>query len=256
MNDMKTNIVYFLISFALLLQACEQLEVDNYENDPRLYFYHGSYTINHKTFTQRDSTEHSFFTLSDDQLVDTVWVDIRTMGLLEHQARPMKIVQVNTDKPNAAVAGKHYFAFDSDEMKEHMYMPANRAQCFWPVIVKRDPSLENSRVRLEMAIIENDYFKPGVDTLARFMVTTTGQAQKPSLWNSYWKYSYGEWGSKKMWFLVNYVGIRDFNSYISDSGLDYYYQAKAREELKKYNADESNPDRPLKEADGTIVTFD
>lgn len=256
MNDMKTNIVYILISFALLLQACEQLEVDNYENDPRLYFYYGSYTINHKTFTQRDSTEHSFFTLSDDQLVDTVWVDIRTMGLLENQARPMKIVQVNTDKPNAAVAGKHYFAFDSDEMKEHRYMPANRAQCFWPVIVKRDPSLENSRVRLEMAIIENDYFKPGVDTLARFMVTTTAQAQKPSLWNSYWKYSYGEWGSKKMWFLVNYVGIRDFNSYISDSGLDYYYQAKAREELKKYNADESNPDRPLKEADGTIVTFD
>lgn len=256
MNDMKTNIVYILISFALLLQACDRQVVDRYENDPRLYFYKGSFKLNNTTYTQRDSTAHSFFTLSDDKLVDTIWVNIRTMGLLADKARPMKIVQLNADKPDAAVAGRHYFAFDSEEMKEHMYVPANSAQYLWPVIVKRDPSLETSRVRLEMAIVENDYFKPGVDTLARYMITTTAQAQKPALWDSYWKYNYGEWGSKKMWFLVNYVGIRDFNSYISDSGLGYYYEAKAHEELKKYNANESNPDRPLKEADGTIVTFD
>lgn len=250
----ETTYIATLLFLCCGLFGCEQLEVNKYENDPRLYFFKGYWAVD--KFTQGDSTVHSFFVQPDGQMTDTVFVDVRTMGLPTDEPRPFKIVQLNPDHPDAAVPGKHYVPFDSEEMQRNMVMPAHAVRRLLPVIVKRDPSLETSRVRIEMAIVENDYFKVGIDTLAKFLVTTTAQAQKPGLWENYWKYHFGDFGAKKLWFLVHYVGVTNFDERISDSGYEYYIEARAVQALKEYNADESHPDRPLREADGTLVTFE
>lgn len=252
---MKRNIFYIVILlFPLWFFGCERHDVEKYENDPRLYFFKGNYNLGE--FIQGDSTAHSFFVQPDGQNLDTVWVDIRTMGFPADYPRPMKIAQIHTDRGNAAVAGKHYVSFDSEEMQKNLLMPANAVRCLLPVIVKRDPSLETSRVRIEMAVVENEYFKVGIDTLSKFIVTTTARAEKPALWDSYWKHMFGDFGAKKLWFLIHYVGLTEFDAYLSDSGYRYYLQSKAIQVLENYNADVNHQDRPLRETDGTLVTFE
>lgn len=250
---MKRNIFYIIsLCLSVWLTGCSQLEVEKYENDSRLYFFKGA--INDWLF-QGDSIVHSFFLQPDGQMSDTILVDIRTMGFPADFPRPFRIIQTNAGESDAAVAGKHYLDFASEEMQKNLVMPAGAIHLYLPVIVKRDPSLELSKVRLQFAIVENEYFSVGINEQSTFLVTTTAQAEKPALWDTYWKYSFGDFGVKKLWFLIHYLGISDFSSSISDSGYEYYLRARVIQALADYNTDEKNPDRPLREADGTLVTF-
>lgn len=251
---MKQLLIYIsCIFFITILCNCQEKEIERYKDDPRLYFSREKWSENYSN--QGDSTEHSFFTLPDDQLRDTVWVDIRTMGLPTDFPRPFRIVQTNAKQADAAIPGKHYVAFDDESIRDLMMIPAGKVQHFMPVIVLRDPSLDTCRVRIEMEVEANDYFKVGLTSLSRFMVSTTSEVQEPKLWESFWQYYYGDWGPRKMWFLIRYVGISDFEKYPNDDAMILYLPAAAYGALEKYNADENNPDRPLQEADGTLVEF-
>lgn len=55
-------------------------------------------------------------------------------------------------------------------------------------------------------------FKPGIDADCNFMVQTTELAEMPENWNSAWKTYFGDWSSQKMWFIVNYLGLDDFEA--------------------------------------------
>lgn len=250
---MKKDIFYVLVAlFSLGLTGCDQLVVDKYENDPRLYFFKGYDRVTQ--YTQGDSLVQSFFLLPEGQRRDTVYMVIETMGMTSDQPRPIRLVQKNAGAPNAAVAGKHYVAFDSQEMRELLMIPAGSAHYYFPLIVLWDPSLESSKVRLQLAVAENDYFKVGIEKQSEFLVTITALAEKPANWNT-WSYQFGDFGVKKMWFLIHYVGVTDFSKYPDDSSYATYLSALAVKKLREYNADENNPDRPLREADGTVVKF-
>lgn len=245
---------YVIAFFALLgMAGCKQLDVNCYENDPRLYFYRSpSYDA-----SQRDSIAQSFFLLPQEQDRDTVYITLETMGMSSDQPRPFSLVQTNVGEPNAAIAGKHYLALDSEEMKNNMMIPAGAVEYRMPLIVLRDPSLDTSKVRLKLDIAENKYFKPGIAENAHFWVTITATAEEPPTWESnYWIYIFGEWGAKKMWFIINYLGINDFSEEIDDSAYRDYLHALAEQKLQEYNADPVNEDAPLREMDGTLVTFE
>lgn len=243
----------YLLATLLLLSRCTEKDLNRYENDPGLYFHKSVYTD--KVDIQNDSISHSFFSLPDDQMRDTAWVDIRTIGLPADYPRPVKIVQTNIGEKDAAIPGKHYVAFDDESIRESMVVAPGNMRQMLPVILLRDPSLNSERVRIEMRIEENEYFKVGIDTLSRFMVSTTAEPQKPAIWDSYWLYTFGKWGARKMWLIMRYTGFDEFEQRPSENALAQYLKGMATEALEKYNADENNPDRPLKEADGTIVEF-
>lgn len=250
---MKIYIYCVLAVFlGLGLAGCEQQEVNRYENDPRLYFYNGRDYDHNPVFPQYDSTAQSFYLLPESQTRDTVYVVIETMGMTTDEPRPFRLVQTNIGDPDAAVAGTHYLSFDSEEMLKNMMMPVGCVHYYMPLIVLRDPSLNSSKVRLKMTIAENEYFKPGMERYINFMVTMTATAEKPKTWPA--NSIYGTWGPQKMWFLLNYVGVTDFSN-PSDNGYRDYLKTLAIVKLNAYNADENNPDRPLKEADGTPVNF-
>lgn len=73
------------------------------------------------------------------------------------------------------------------------------------------------------------------------MVQTTARAEKPGNWDSSWKYIFGDWGSEKMWFIVNYLGYRDFNLTILDGGYKDYLKLKAHAKLAEYNQTHEEP---------------
>lgn len=244
-----------LLPVVLLLGGCNQEGVYEYENEPRLYFFKGNYNLSE--LVQNDSIIHSFFSVPESQSRDTVWIDIRTMGYLGEEARTFKIVQTNEGDSDAAIPGTHYIGFDDPAVAEMMKIPAKAFRYLMPVVLLRDPSLDNKTVRIKMTIGKNENFGVGIDTLSHFLVTTTSAPAKPLTWDSDWSTSFGTWGAKKMWFIMNYIGITDFEdvSGLNDYTYKVYLKTMAQDKLKEYNANENNPDRPLKEADGKEVKF-
>jgi hypothetical protein len=222
------------------------MDIDKYEDNPRLYFYRATTTAG-----QRDSTAYSFFIKGAAVVQDTILIEIRTMGLPSPEARPFRVMQTNVGDSAAAQAAVHYLPFDS--AAELMQVPPGEFSAFVPVIVLRDASLKTQEVRLEITIAENEYFKPGVQDNLKFTVKLSDFAVRPASWNT-WGVFFMDWGPQKMVFLSMYLGI-DFDE---PAPQEYdqllYYGGLAKDLLKRYN--EEHPGNPLQEDDGTLVSFD
>lgn len=246
MSRLKTYLILFITAAAVY--GCKRQDIGEYENDPGLYFFRG--TVIDKSHTS-DSLTYSFFFAPDDYTRDTVYIDLRAMGLRSAQARPFTMIQIDTALAYAkAEPGIHFIPFDSPEIKDLWWMPANSVQFFMPVILLRDQSLGQTKVELKLAVGENSYFKQGVNRQTTFRIIFTSKIEQPTKW-SQWSAAFGDWGERKMWFIINYLGITDFDDYSTDDTYKIYLKSVAQKQLAKYNA--VNP--TLVEADGTPVTF-
>lgn len=235
-----------LSAFLLTIAACEENKMDSYENDPAIYF-------ENTASGQKDSISHSFFIYNEDVTFDTVKVIVCTMGFPTDYDRPISLIQTNTGQPDAAISGTHYIAFDNPEMQKHICIPAGQVKASIPIVLLRDKSLSSQRVRLELTIGTNEYFRPGIDEWRNFTITTTNMATKPTNWDTRWVNYFGSWGSVKMKLIIDSTGFSDFDNPPSDPGYMSWLIATSKQALIDYNI--AHPDEPLCEADGTPVTF-
>ena len=142
---MKIRIATILI-FLLIVGTigCKENTALEYENDPALYFENSYYT-------QQDSIAHTFFIQPDDQMRDTVFVEILTMGYPTDTDRPFVLEQTNAGKPGSAVAGKHFVAFNDPAIDRTSFQPdtskrsASRKTSFVSTDTNNDLSLLNLR---------------------------------------------------------------------------------------------------------------
>lgn len=249
---MKTIFKYILLlGVGISLYACEEKVVMLYENKPALYFYRGDdYTNN---IYQHDSLVYSFYIKETSRQRDTLYVHIRTMGIPCGEARPVRLVQTNTGGVDDAVAGIHYVDFDAPEVASKMVIPAHAVMADIPVIVLRDPSMKSKEFRLNMEIVENEEFVVGLEAQKSFLVKVSDITAPPANWSS-WQSYFGEWGPVKMKFIIDYVGLSDFDKYSEFSRAELeYYQMKANQKLEEYNRDNQTI---LKEDDQiTVVSF-
>lgn len=231
---MKTIFNYILLlGVGISLWACEEKVVMLYENKPALYFYRGDDYANN--IHQHDSLVYSFYTKETLRERDTLYLHIRTMGIPSGEARPIRVVQTTTGKADDAVAGTHYVAFDDPEVASEMVIPAHAVMTDIPVIVLRDPSMKSKEFRLNLEIAENEEFGVGLETQKSFLLKLSDITAPPANWNS-WKYYFGEWGPVKMKFIIDYVGLSDFDKYSEFSRAELeYYQMKANQKLEEYN---------------------
>jgi hypothetical protein len=239
----------------LSLAACNEEEVPDYSGDSALYFYRGSYeTIN---VYQRDSIFYSFLSKGQDREWDTVYIDLRTMGGLQDRVRRFAIKQENASDSSAALPGVHYVAFDDPGMTPLLQIPANANRYQMPVILRRDTSLQQKTVTLQLAIVENEEFKVGVERQSTFQIKFSDQLLPSTNWRpgsiTGWAFVFGEYGQRKHWFVITYVGFRSFDDDVSTYPIDVrrFYNQQAREKLAAYNA--SHP--VLTESNGQVVTF-
>lgn len=232
---MKRYITLFMafLGGLLLCAACEEKVTEKYEDDACLYFYRGRYGYTGEG--QYDSIAYSFYMKESDRARDTVWLDVRLMGLTVPETRSFVIKQANEGEPDAALAGTHYVAFDDPEVKAYFTLPANRASVKVPVIVLRDASLRQKEFRLELALQANQEFGIALPDQSGFLVKLSDRTVMPANWKL-WKPYFGEWGPVKMKFIIDYVGFTDFDKY-DQLYLDmlYYLQMKANEKLLEYN---------------------
>ena len=233
---MNRIIKYIIACPALLMMlgGCNEQEAALYSDEPKISFTRGD-----NGYGQQDSVTQSFFLLPSDQLRDTVWVELSLEGTSSATPRTIKIEQTNIGKAGAAEAGKHYVAFDDPSLKEAMQLPANAVSVNIPVILLLDNSLYNEKVAIEMTVAENENFKPGIEENRNFKVTTTAMAEEPSTWST-WQYYFGEWGSVKMKFIIDYVGFSNFEE-SPETAYRSYLQSKAIKQLEEYNATHDQP---------------
>lgn len=225
----------FYFSFCILavfLQGCEEKVVMKYEDSGYLYF---------DDLEQKDSVLYSFFLEKDDKVRDTVWVDVKVMGLTSGRDRVVRLVQLNSGELDAAEAGKHYIAFDDPELQKWMKVEPGKTGMKLPVVILRDLSLKQQTVRILFGFKDNEFFGSGIENQEQFIIKITDQAEKPLNWSS-WQPYFGDWSSIKMKFIINYVGYNEFES-LPEKAMCLYLQLKAREQLRAYNA--KHPDKPL-----------
>lgn len=256
---MEKNI-YYILAMILMIMAvgCKENEMDSYVNDPAIYFAHGSnYSLDGtlaNSITQNDSINYSFFILADSIKRDTIYIYVCTQGEVADYDRPISLVQTNEGESNAAVAGVHFIGFDDSAVSSSMVVPAGMVYAKIPIILLRDASLELEEKRLELAVNQNEYFRPGIDEYRNFTITTTDIAVKPSLWDTFWKYFFGPtFGSVKFRFIINATGYTEWEQRPSDYSYLTWMRTVVQQKFYDYNL--AHPDDPLKEADGTLVTF-
>lgn len=214
---------------AFTAASCKTERIEPYQNDPRLYFFRSNYSSQ-----QQDSIQHSFFLTPPTQGSDTLMIEVLTMGMPENRDRHVRFVQTNAGKPGAAIPGVHYMAFDSPEMQPQMFVPAGKVEAKIPVILLRTEDMNNNKFRIEFEIAENDEFKPGIDKNLKFMIQTTAMAEKPAIWDSFWRYAFGKWGSVKMRFIIDYLGFSEFDERVDNAYRDYM-KFKGHEKISEYN---------------------
>lgn len=249
---MKTMFKYILILFSgLSLCGCEEKVVLLYDNQPALYFFQGvDYTNN---VSQNDSIIYSFYIKESNRTRDTLYLNLRAMGIPAAQDRTISFLQTNTGGETDAIAGKHYVAFDDPEVATNLVMPVNAVITNVPLIILRDPSMKLKEFRICLQILPNEYFKVGLETQKSFLIRVSDRTAPPSNWNS-WKPYFGEWGPVKMKFIIDYVGLTAFDKYSEFSqGELHFYKMKANQKLEEYNRD--NKTILMEDDKVTVVTF-
>jgi hypothetical protein len=248
---MNKIIRHLICACACIACACNEEEVPGYAGESALYFQRGTGLV-----PQRDSTFYSFLSkeLTSDR--DTIYINICAMGDVQDRPRPFVIRQTATGNSDAR-PGIHYVPFDDPGMAPFMQMPARATDTRMPVILIRDSSLQQETVTLKMTIIENEEFKVVPEGQSTFKITFSDQLLPAANWKPGsalgWTFVFGDYGQRKHWFLITYVGFRNFDDEVSEYSLDVrrFYSSQAREKLAEYNA--NNP--ILTESDGTVVTF-
>ena len=259
---MKLNMIRLLLLggiAGMIMGGCEKdLPVYN-DSSNRLIFdyYRPSDTLKN----------YSFIYESDQVIIDTIWYKVHTMGFLTSYNRPFQLEQVLTGE-NDAVPGKHYVAFDDQELlKKFYYIPANTTGMTIPVVVKRDASLKDHAVNLKFTIKTTDEFSAGYQNKSFMTINLADFLSKPSGWQLYSTLYFGEYGVVKHKFLIETTGDKWDNDFLAnelfveDNGVcDRYYiaylEGVLRTALNKLNADrEAQGLGKLAEADGTEVTI-
>lgn len=227
------------ICVSVLLAACEKKELLEYENDPRVYF-------------AEDSVTYSFFLEKSYRQRDTIWMTVNVMGMPSDKDRAFRLSQIEADGVNAARPGIHYVDFDDPEVSAYLKVEAGKVSGSVPLIVLRDTSLARQEYRLEVELLPDENFSLGIATKLQMLFKISDIAVKPAYWDQSWKKIFGEWGSVKMKFIIDNLGLVEFPSKSFEVSEVDYYRTKINKCLNDYNA---THDEELKEADGSKVVF-
>ncbi len=101
-----------------------------------------------------------------------------------------------------------------------------------------------------------EWWKEEEEAENRVVVYLADKVSKPSNWDAWY---FGTYGDVKMDFMIRHSDLvwdkDDLQMVLDDDFLLAYYVYKFQEDLKKEN-EELGSNGPLREADGTVVSFD
>lgn len=212
---------------------------------------------------------YSFVWLGKDKIRDTVYLPLRILGGPSEIDRQLKVVQVeeydikyeydnkgyvvdSTVSPieNKAIPGVHYVAFDDPETKTLMKVRANHVIDSLPVILLRDASLAERKVRLRIKLESSDDFQLGERKCLLRTVVFSDKLEKPEAWNWTTKSYLGEYSVPKHELMIRVVRALMGDEYQVDNAwiengnnevaTFVFWRGKFIEELNAFNQDPEN----------------
>ena len=202
-------------------------------------------------------TDYSFAYYGDAQR-DTLWFEVSSMGFLSDVDRPIALKQVQvSDTVENARPGVHYVPFDDPSLAGLYRMPAGQDTVSIPVVLLRDPSLDDRLVVLRFTFADNGFFSPCYESMSTRTIFFTSGLIRPSSWIDG---IYGKWGPVKHQLLMDWTNEPWDEDYISklndDSSYYNYLLAKLHKRLEEENAKRLADPKigdVWREADGTEV---
>ena len=268
MSLMKQHIVFkaLMASFCISsFTACEKdLEPFN-RDDAWLTFHYINWTGGREEL-MKDDSYYSFAMRSAalggvDLQQDTVWLEVETIGKVSDQDRTVQLEQKTITAEeleeygeNEAVPGVHYVPFDDPELLAKSYVPAGTTIAQIPVVVLRDPSLDEKDVALRITFKDNGVFKPGYSKYNTHTLHIASQLTRPTEWDTkYWDYNFVEYTRTVHELMIEWTGEAWDDDYIKelnagDPGYLDYLKGYFQEKLAELNAE--------REAQGLGVLMD
>ena len=249
--------IIILAAMIGIFWGCDRDEYMVYEDDARLQFG----PTPDKIYTQQSEWEDtvktfSFLSVDADKMLDTVYFDIYSIGVVSTVERRYELEQVVIDSADNAEPGVHYKAFDDPEVSGMYVIPAHSAHAVVPVVVMRDTSLDSREYVLKFRIKENENFKLGDRGKQWRKLYLSDVLLRPTRWSDGY---FGTYSKVKHRFMMEQTGLKWDDEYLeivlSDVSMGYYWQGKFRELLYAYNHDPENKDVSLKDENGWEVKF-
>jgi hypothetical protein len=200
---------------------------------------------------------YSFVFESEHTTQYILWINMSTEGFVRDYPRTVTFKQAPAiDGNEDAVPGVHFVPFDDPQVKAKYVIPAGAATASFPIILLRDPSLQESARTLRIVLEENEHFLLSADKYRLYRnIVFVDMLTQPRMWVPF----FGAYGEAKHRFMIELTGLLFDDEWCTEnfwyaSNIDYIYylQGWFQEKLEERNAREGSP---LKEKDGTEVTF-
>jgi hypothetical protein len=218
----------------------------------------GSDRINFATRAETDTLRNYSFVFEPENTTQyTLWINMGTEGLVCDYPRTVTFKQSPAiDGNEDAVPGVHFVAFDDPQVKAQYVIPAGAATASFPIILLRDPSLQESPRTLRIVLEENEHFLLSADENKLYRnIVFVDMLTRPTLWAPH----FGTYGEAKHRFMIEVTGLLFDNKWFNENlwtamNWDYitYLQGWFQEKLDERNAREGSP---LTEKNGTVVKF-
>ena len=256
-----------------LLTACEK-DLEPYDNDGAwLNFRYHNWSEGGLDNLMQEDSYYSFAltsaSLGVDLQQDTVWIEVETMGYLSDSDRTIELEQVPLSDEELqeygeieAVAGVHYVPFDDPDLLAKGYVPANSAVGRVPVVVLRDPSLDNQNAALRITFKDNGIFKPGYSKYNKHTIHIASRLSKPESWDLNWlDMNFVKYTETVHELLIQWSGNAWDDDYVKSIATSYDYLSYLRdffnEKLEEVNAERQAQGLDiLREPNGDPVKFE
>ena len=133
------------------------------------------------------STSSYSFVYAGNPERDTLWFKVGVSGFLSDQPRSFALEQVAVpDTVDNAEPGVHYVAFNDPSLSALYTVPANADTLSVPVVLLRDPSLDEKDVVIRFTFADNGNFQAGIPEMSTRTVYITARIAQPSMWAEYY----------------------------------------------------------------------
>lgn len=237
---MKKYIIVLLVIVQVLclFTACEN-DGFYYQDEPRVRLVGPE-----KWAVGTDSLEYSFVIQPQSELEFNLPVSIYIMG---NAANYDRTVNLTVDNSLTTAQDKHY------EMPTQVVLPANAYNVTFPLTLKRTTDLQDAGVRLYIKIAESADFKVGAIEQDHLLIKWNDMLSKPSNWDEGLTSYFGQFSIVKYRFIISTTGITEFDETQMSWAELTNYKILVTSALDEYNA--ANPNNPLKDENGILVTF-
>lgn len=246
---MKTRYFNSLIAGALLLlpaamtltlMGCSTDEDFFYQDEPRVRL------VGEEIWAVgTDSVTFSFVAYGMEVTEKTINVDAQVMGNVADHDRT---VAIEVDPQRTTASAAQYSAPTS------VVIPAGQSKGTFPVVLRRDASLQSKAVTLYLKVVANSDFKPGVNEENHIRLIWNDILSRPNNWSDLEPF-FGAYSNVKYRFmLTNSGGVGEFSTETMSWAQLMSYKIRFQNALNDYNA--AHPGNPLTDENGNLVTFE